>query len=82
MFLYSFTDTTWVVYQKKKGNLTQTYDKYPDNYRKLKKAKWQNKKAKTSITQRLRTDLGRSVGGMTSTKLVRLKWFTGSQPSH
>ena len=36
---------------------------------------------KTSITQRLRTDLGRSVG-VTTTQLVRLKRFTGSQPSH
>ena len=31
---------------------------------------------KSSITQRLRTDLGRSVGVTTATQLVRLTWFT------
>ena len=36
---------------------------------------------KSSITQRLRTNLGRSVGGLTATQLV---WLTGlrAQPSH
>ena len=37
---------------------------------------------KTSITQRLRTDLGRSVGETTATQLVWLNRLTGSQPSH
>ena len=37
---------------------------------------------KSSITQRMRTDLGRSVGVTTATKLVWLNRFTGSQPSH
>ena len=37
---------------------------------------------KTSITQRLRTDLGRSVGVTTATQLVYLNQFTGSQPFH
>ena len=37
---------------------------------------------KTSITQRLRTDLGRSVGATTITQLVCLNWSKGSQPSH
>ena len=37
---------------------------------------------KTSITQRLRTDLGRSVGVTIATELVWLKRFTGSKPSH
>ena len=37
---------------------------------------------KTSITQRLRNDLGRSVGVTTATQLVWLNRFTGSQPSH
>ena len=37
---------------------------------------------KTSITQRSRTDLGRSVGVTTATKLVWLNRFTGSRPSH
>ena len=38
--------------------------------------------SKTSITQRLRTDLGRSVGVTIATQLVRLNRLTGSQPSH
>ena len=33
---------------------------------------------KKSITHRLRTDLGRSVGVTTATHLVWLTWFTGS----
>ena len=37
---------------------------------------------KTSITQRLRTDLGRSVGVTIATQLVWLNRFTGSKPSH
>ena len=32
---------------------------------------------KSSITQRLRTDLGRSVEVTTATQLVWLTWFTG-----
>ena len=32
---------------------------------------------KSSITQRLRTDLGWSVGVTTATQLVCLTWFTG-----
>ena len=40
-----------------------------------------NNATKSSITQRLRTDLGRSVGVTTATQLV---WLTGlrAQPSH
>ena len=37
---------------------------------------------KTSITQRLRTDLGRSVGVTTVIELLWLKRFTGPQHSH
>ena len=36
-----------------------------------------NNATKSSITQRLRTDLGRSVGVTTATQLVWLTWFTG-----
>ena len=36
---------------------------------------------KTSITQRLRTDLGRSVGVTTVTPLMWLNRFTSAQPS-
>ena len=37
---------------------------------------------KTLITQRLRTDLGRSVGVTAVTPLVWLNRFTSAQPSH
>ena len=37
---------------------------------------------KTSITQRLRTDLGQSVGVTTVIQLVWLYRFMGTQPSH
>ena len=37
---------------------------------------------KTSITQRLRADLGRSVWATIATQLVRLNQLTGSQPYH
>ena len=37
---------------------------------------------KTSITQWLRTDLGRSVGVTTVTPLVSLNWFISAEPSH
>ena len=46
--------------KKKERDLTQSYDKNPYTDRKSKK---QRDKTKTSITQRLRTDLGRSVWG-------------------
>ena len=47
------------------------------------KPKWQNKNAtKTTITQRLPTELGRSVGVTTITQLVWLNRFTESQSSH
>ena len=37
---------------------------------------------KTSITQRLRADLGRSVGATAVTPLVWLNQFMGAQPSN
>ena len=37
---------------------------------------------KTTITQRLRTDLARSVGVTTASKLAWLNWLNGSKPSH
>ena len=37
---------------------------------------------KTSITQRLRTDIGRLVGATIATQLIWLNRFTGSRPSH
>ena len=68
-----------IIPQKKKGrDLTQSYDKSPYTNRNDKRAKWQHKQChkKGSITQRLRTDLGRSVGVHMATQPVWLTWFT------
>ena len=46
------------------------------------KSKKQHDNAKTSITQRLRTDLGRSVIVTAVIPLVWLNRFTSAQPSH
>ena len=50
-------------------DLIQSYNKSPYTSRNVKRAKWQRKQRhkKSSITQRLRTDLGRSVGVTTAT---------------
>ena len=63
--------------------MTQFYDKSSYTHRKQKK-QYDNTQMppKTSIKQRLLTDLGRSVGVTKATKLVLLNRFTGSQPSH
>ena len=54
--------------------MNQSYDKSPYTHRKIQKATWQHKNAtKTSITQRLRADLGRSDGVTIATQLVWLK---------
>ena len=52
---------------------TETFKKQRDNTK---------TPQKTSITQRLRTDLGPSVGVTIATQLMWLNRFTGSQPSH
>ena len=68
---------------EKERYLTQSYDKNPYTDRKIQKATWQHKNAtKSSITQRLRTDLGRSVEVTKATQLVWLNRFMGSKPSH
>ena len=74
----------FVPFQREKGrDLTQSYGKDPYTHRKIQKATWQHKHAsKTSITQRLRTDLGRSAGATTATQLVWLNRFTSTKPSH
>ena len=59
--------------REKRRDLTQSHDKNPYTHRKIQKATWQHKNAtKSSITQRLRVDLGRSVGVTTATQLVWL----------
>ena len=69
--------------REKGWDLTQSYDKSPYTHRKPKKKSDNTQTSpKTSITQRLRTDLGRSAGATTATQLVLLNQLTGSQPSH
>ena len=64
--------------RQKGGDLTQSYDKSPYTHGNVKRAvTTQTTPQKNSITQRLRTDLGRSVGVTTATQLVWLTWFTG-----
>ena len=47
---------------EKEGDLTQSYDKTPYTNRKFENQRSTQTPPKTSITQRLRTDLERSVG--------------------
>ena len=70
--------------EKKKEIWLNPMTKAPTPTEKSKKATWQHTKTppKTSITERLRTELGRSVGVTKATELVWLNMFTGSQPSH
>ena len=70
-----------IQYLHEKGrDLTQSFDKSPYTDRKIQKATWQHKNAtKTSITQRLQTDLGRPVWVTKDTQLVWLNRFTESQ---
>ena len=65
-------------------DLTQSYAKSPYTHRKKSKKQRDNTKTppKTSITQRLRNDLGRSVVVTAVTPLVWLNRFTSAQPSH
>ena len=53
----------YVFFKRKGRNLTQSCDKSPYTLTKVQKATWEHKKTlpKTSITQRLRTHLGRSI---------------------
>ena len=69
--------------REKGRDLTQSFNKSPYTHRKIQKATRQHKTPrKTSITQRLRTDLGRSDGVTIATQLVLLNRLTGSQPLH
>ena len=64
--------------RQKGGDLTQSYDKSPYTHGNVKRAvTTQTTSQKSSIKQRLWTDLGRSVGVTTATQLVWLTWFTG-----
>ena len=68
------------ILREKGRDLTQSYDKSPYTSRNVKREKWQHKqRQKSSITQRLRTELGRSVVVTTATQLV---WLTGVRAQH
>ena len=71
-------------YIREKGrDLTQSYGKSPSTDKKSKEHRDKTKTPpKTLITQRLRTDLERSVGVTIALQLVRSNRLTGSQPSH
>ena len=73
--LLIFTYCSFQLKMREKGkDLTQTYDKTPTQTEQFKKQRDNTKIAtKMSITQRLQTDLGRSVGITTVTQLV---WLT------
>ena len=82
-FLFSLAlQVKWIEYYfesdvsiQKGGDLTQSYDKSPYTHGNVKRAvTTQTTPQKSSIKQRLRTDLGRSVGVTTATQLV---WLTG-----
>ena len=64
--------------RQKGGNLTQSYEKAPTLTEMSKgQSDNTNNATKSSIKQRLQTDLRRSVGVTTDTQLVWLTWFTG-----
>ena len=67
--------TIHILDEDKRENLTQSYDKSPYTNRNFKRASDNtNNATKSSIKQRLWTDLGRSVG---VTKAIQLVWLTG-----
>ena len=68
--------------KRAKLNLTQSFDKTPMPTEKSKKQRDNINATKTLITQRLQTDLGRSVGVTAVTPLVWLNRCTSAQPSH
>ena len=79
--IYKLIRSIKTIRRKRKKYVTRTFGKNPYTHRKIRKATWQTP-PKTLITQRLQTDLGRSVGVTKATQLVWLNRFTGSQPSH
>ena len=70
---------TTVVVRERGIDLTQSYDKNTYTHKTPKKKRDNiQTPPKTSITQRLRTDLGRSAGVTIATRLVWLNLVTGS----
>ena len=76
--LSKFPIFMFFIQRQKGGDLTQSYDKSPYTHGNVKRAvTTQTTPQKSSIKQRLRTDLGRSVGVTTATQLVWFTRFTG-----
>ena len=72
-----------LMFREKERYLTRSYDNSPYTHRKSKKQHDNTKTPpKTSITQRFRTDFGRSVGVTTATKLVWINRFKGTKRSY
>ena len=62
-FISQVVESWFYTKREKEGDLTQSYDKTPYTKTEIRKPKDNTQTPpKTSITQRLRTDLGRSVG--------------------
>ena len=70
--------------REKEGDLTQSYDKTPYTNRNFENQRTTQKRhQKTSITQRLRTDLGRSVGVISHPTCVVKPGLKGTNlPTH
>ena len=68
--------------EKKEEIWLSSVTKAPSLTDKSKKQRDNKNATKTSITQRLRADLGRSVGVTTTTTLVWLNRLTSAQPFH
>ena len=73
----------YIMLREKGRDLTQSYDKSPYTHWKSKNQRDNTKTPpKTPITQRLQTDLRRSVGVTIATPLVWLDSFQGHRPFH
>ena len=70
----NLTLTCHVSFRENEGDLTQTYDKNPLYQQKIRKLMDMTKTPPKR--QRLRTDLGRSVGVTTVIQLLWFNWFT------
>ena len=72
----------YFIQRKKEKDLTQSTEKKTVTENSKKQSDDTKTPPKTSITQRLRIYIGRSIGVTTATQQVWLNRFTGSQPSH
>ena len=84
MYMLSKHFLTFLFLVKRKRRRSDSHLRQKHLYRRKIRKPMDNTKTppKTAITQRLRTDLGRSVGVTTVIQLVWLNRFTGTQPTH